>query len=245
MAQTARTPEYNKLSIKVWTELMGRGLDEVSPSTPLAVKEWIKGAFQTYAWTNVFDIIEFTFKQYEPLSYRDKSLEELRNAINETLSDFSSPWRIIGDGFAPISDEQQVKEIDAALNVPLKPVKEHLENALQALREPSPTAARDSIRESIHAVESMCGLLTGETNESLGKALNKLKGKIAIPGELENVLHKLYGFTSNSEGVRHAVFDEAKVTLREARLMVVTCSAFITYLWDLAILAGLIRPNQS
>jgi hypothetical protein len=42
----------------------------------------------------------------------------------------------------------------------------------------------------------------------LGKALNKLKGKIFIPEELEQALHKLYGFTSNADGVRHAVFDE-------------------------------------
>jgi hypothetical protein len=85
----------------------------------------------------------------------------------------------------------------------------------------------------------MCQLLTGEPNDSLGKALNKLKGKIAIPEELEHSLHRLYGFTSNAQGVRHAIFNEANLTLREARFMVVTCSAFVTYLWDLAIAGGL------
>jgi hypothetical protein len=81
--------------------------------------------------------------------------------------------------------------------------------------------------------------LTGEPNYSLGKALNKLKGKIFIPRELEEALHKLYGFTSNADGVRHAVFDEPNLSLREARFMLVTCSAFVTYLWDAAIAAGL------
>jgi hypothetical protein len=94
-------------------------------------------------------------------------------------------------------------------------------------------------RESIHAVESLCQILTGEPNYSLGKALNKLKGKISIPEELEQALHKLYGFTSNADGVRHAFFDEPNLSLREARFMLVTCSAFVTYLRDAAIAAGL------
>jgi hypothetical protein len=125
------------------------------------------------------------------------------------------------------------------LEVPLRPVKEHLKNALQSLRDPSPTAALDCTRESIHAVESLCKILTREPNASLGDALNKIKGKITIPQELEKSLHRLFGFTSNTGGVRHAVFDEPNLTLREARFMLVTCSAFVTYLWDAAIAAGL------
>jgi Hpt domain len=159
--------------------------------------------------------------------------------MNEQLSDYSSAYRIIGDEFVPISDDEQFKEIERALEVPLKPVKEHLKKALHFLKGPSLTAALDSIRESIHAVESMCKILTKEENDSLGQALKKLKGKMSIPKDLEESLHKLYGFTSNAQGVRHAVFDEPNLTLREARFMLVACSAFVTYLWDTAIACGL------
>jgi chemotaxis protein histidine kinase CheA len=105
--------------------------------------------------------------------------------MNEQLSDYSSAYRIIGDEFVPISDDEQFKEIERALEVPLKPVKEHLKRALHFLKGPSLTAALDSIRESIHAVESMCKILTKEENDSLGQALKKLKGKMSIPKDLE------------------------------------------------------------
>jgi hypothetical protein len=227
---------FSRLSVQIWTSLMGRAVDELSSQTPAQTYQWIKGAFQTYDWTHVFNIIEFTFPHLPHDSFKNN----LREKVNESLSDFSSDYRIIDNFFVSISDEEQVREIDAALKIPLKPVKDHLTNSLRFLRDSSsPTAPLDSIRESIHAVESMCQLLTGEPNDSLGKALNKLKGKIAIPEELEHSLHRLYGFTSNAQGVRHAIFDEANLTLREARFMIVACSAFVTYLWDLAIAGGL------
>ena len=100
----------------------------------------------------------FLFLNYGAVHFQDTTLDQLRDAINQALSDYSSPWRIVSDGFAPISDEQQVQEIDAALKVPLQPVKDHLENALRTLRAPTPTAARDSIRESkysFHAIQNL------------------------------------------------------------------------------------------
>jgi hypothetical protein len=235
MEGTGRSAGFARLSVQIWTGEMNYPIDDLSDRSPAEVHKWLKDAFRSYDWIHVFNIIEFTFLHLTHDSFRNN----LREKVNESLSDFSSPYRIIDNFFVSISDEEQVKEIDAALKIPLKPVREHLTNSLRFLRDPSPTAPRDSIRESIHAVESMCRLLTGDRYATLGEALNKLKGKIAIPEELEHSLHKLYGFTSNAQGVRHAIFDEANLTLREARFMVVACSAFVTYLWDLAIAGGL------
>jgi hypothetical protein len=220
----------------VWTEFMHKPIDEFQSTTWPQVQKFLKDTFYSHDWTHVFAIIEFTFIHFIPFAYKKADLQK---ALNEHLSDYSSAFRIIGDRFAPISEAEQLREVEMALELPLKPVKEHLKNALRSLRDPSPTAALDSTRESIHAVESLCQILTGEPNDSLGKALNKLKGKISIPQELEKSLHRLFGFTSNSGGVRHAIFDEPNLNLREARFMLVTCSAFVTYLWDAAIAAGL------
>jgi AbiJ N-terminal domain 4 len=234
-----QSPAFRPIALRIWADLMGKTVDDLGGTSLSQTKAWIRKSFDDSHWSQVFSIIEFTLPHmpYDEVPGSKKS--ELRHNINETLSDFCSPYRLIGDSFAPISDEEQVKEIEVALSIPLQPVKTHLESALRALRDTSPTGARDSIRESIHAVESACCLQTGDANDTLGKALNKLKGKIAIPEVLEQSLHKLYGFTSNADGVRHAIFDEPNLTLREARFMVVVCSAFVTYLWDLAIAAGL------
>ena len=47
---------------------------------------------------------------------------------------------------------------------------------------------------------------------------------------LRQALEKLYGYTSDEKGVRHALLDEATVDEADARFMMVACSAFVTYL---------------
>ena len=84
---------------------MGRAVDELSSQTPAQTYQWIKGAFQTYDWTHVFNIIEFTFPHLPHDSFKNN----LREKVNESLSDFSSDYRIIDNFFVSISDEEQVE----------------------------------------------------------------------------------------------------------------------------------------
>ena len=87
----------------------------------------------------------------------------------------------------------------------------------------------NSIKESISTVESMCQIITGNNNASLGKALEKLKGK--IHPALNTAFEKLYGYASNSNGIRHANgLGEGDSTFEEAKYMLVSCSAFVNYL---------------
>jgi hypothetical protein len=168
---------YNGFCAVIWTEFMHMPIDEFQLNTWQQVQKFSKETFYSQDWMQVFAIIEFTFIHFNPIIYKKADLQK---AINEHLSDYSSAFRLVGDRFAPISDEEQLREVELALDIPLKPVKEHLKNALQSLRDPSSTASLDSTRESIHAVESLCQILTGQPNDSLGPALNKLKGKITI-----------------------------------------------------------------
>ena len=75
----------------------------------------------------------------------------------------------------------------------------------------------------------MCQIITGNNNASLGKALEKLKGK--IHPALNTAFEKLYGYASNSNGIRHANgLGEGDSTFEEAKYMLVSCSAFVNYL---------------
>ena len=40
---------------------------------------------------------------------------------------------------------------------------------------------------------------------------------------------KLYGYTSDADGIRHALLEEDKVTFEQAKFMLVVCSAFTNY----------------
>lgn len=98
---------------------------------------------------------------------------------------------------------------------------------------------RNSIKESISAVEALCSIIAGQTKASLGVALKTVENKVAIHGALKAALGQLYGYTSDADGIRHALLDESDLDLADAQFMLVSCSGFITYLLAKAVKAGL------
>ena len=91
---------------------------------------------------------------------------------------------------------------------------------------------RNSIKESISAVESICKMITNDSADTLGKALNKIEkdGGIKIHPSMNAAFRKLYGYTSDSGGIRHALTDEkTPPDFEDAMFMLVSCSAFVNY----------------
>ena len=89
-----------------------------------------------------------------------------------------------------------------------------------------------SMHESISAVESVARRIAPGTN-TLSAALDKLRnqGLLEHPA-LYQGLDKLYGYTSNEEGVRHSLLNqrESKVEEDEAVFMLGACASFASYL---------------
>jgi hypothetical protein len=46
---------------------------------------------------------------------------------------------------------------------------------------------------------------------------------------LKSSFSSLYGYTSDSDGIRHAMLEESKLTFIDAKYMLVACTAFINY----------------
>ncbi len=89
-----------------------------------------------------------------------------------------------------------------------------------------------SIRESVHAVESVARLLSPRAS-SLGIALKSLERDRELHPALSGGFDKLYGYTSDERGIRHALIDdtEANVGMDEAVFMFGACASFASYLW--------------
>ena len=91
----------------------------------------------------------------------------------------------------------------------------------------------DSIADSIRAVESVARKLAPGKQGTLGPALNALEraGVLNHPA-LRMAFHKLYGYTSDEQGIRHALIDRdiANVGLDEAMFMFGACASFAAYL---------------
>lgn len=117
---------------------------------------------------------------------------------------------------------------------------EHLETAITLLSQKPKADYRNSIKESISAVESIVKQLTGGENGGMDKALAKLEAKVKFHGAFKSGLLSLYGYTSDEHGIRHAILEEPNVGFDEAKFMLVSCSALVNFLISKANKYGLI-----
>lgn len=90
----------------------------------------------------------------------------------------------------------------------------------------------DSIADSIHAVESVARTINPKA-KTLGPALDSLqKSGLLKHHALKEAFSKLYGYTSDEQGIRHSLLDKASpdVDLDEAMFMFGACASFAAYL---------------
>lgn len=90
----------------------------------------------------------------------------------------------------------------------------------------------DSISDSIHAVESVARQIDPKS-KTLGPALNSLeKADLVKHPALKEAFSKLYGYTNDEQGIRHALLDKNSpdVDLDEAMFMFGACASFAAYL---------------
>ena len=89
-----------------------------------------------------------------------------------------------------------------------------------------------SVRESVHAVESVARQLDPDSR-TLGPALISLEERGALHPALEAAFNKLYGYTSDEQGIRHAMLDpvDSSVGRDEAVFMLGACASFASYIW--------------
>ena len=90
----------------------------------------------------------------------------------------------------------------------------------------------DAVRECIHAVESVAVYVAPDAS-TLSKALVPIQKQGLMNGRLKSALEKLYAYTSDTDGVRHAlVFEESEADVDEidALFMLGACSSFVSYL---------------
>ncbi len=105
----------------------------------------------------------------------------------------------------------------------------HLRNASECINQAD---WADSVRESIHAVESVARQLDPKCAGTLGPALASIEQRGGLHPALKKAFNKLYGYTSSTQGIRHALLDRdaAEVGMDEAVFMLGACASFASYL---------------
>lgn len=154
-------------------------------------------------------------------------------AINEVLEEEKSGYRMVSDKIVPITNKEELQSIADATNSPFSVVNTHMKKALEHYADRESPDYENSIKESISGVESMCCIITGSAgaNATLGKAIKRLKDNgLTLHNAMENAFSSLYGYTSDSDGIRHGGIDFTNAPAEDAKYMLVSCSAFTNYL---------------
>lgn len=227
-----------KLLAQIWVNYFKQPLDDQPPIWS-AAKEILRGFFFTCPWNEVYDFVEFVARVYDNSATSLRFMEHCSIILKREMSAF----RFVDGQIVRVTSEQEVDAVEEALRVatPLQPVRDHLKQALSLLSDRRTPDYRNSIKESISAVEALCKLVAGETSADLGKALRLIQdsSEVNIHPSLKDALTKLYGYTSDAGGIRHALKDAPTVDYEDAMFMLTTCSAYVSYLLAKAQKAGI------
>jgi hypothetical protein len=181
--------------------------------------------YKSMAWFEIYDFTELILNYW-----RD---DEISEEINNTLSVNLSGYRYIEGIIAQINNEDEIQVLEEALTLDIYPaVSQHLKRALELMSDRQKPDYRNSIKESISAIESLAQEITGDHKATLGKALDKIEtqGKqIKIHPALRAAYSSLYGYTSDEGGIRHAMMDEPNLYPEDAKFFLFLCSSFINY----------------
>lgn len=226
--------EAAKLVRKIWRDFYKEAVDTIPEYFP-EIRERMRKRFYSAEWYKVYDFIEFIADNTP-----ERKSHDFINACNSVLEKEVSAYRFVGGQLTKITSEQEIIAIEEALRStePLVTVKEHLKTALSLLSDRKSPDYRNSIKESISAVESLSNLISG-AKSTLGQALKVVETKVALHPALKNSFDSLYGYTNDASGIRHALLDEPNLNFEDAKFMLVSCSGFVNYLIAKAAKAGI------
>jgi hypothetical protein len=181
-------------------------------------------------WNEVYDFIQFCFVLDNSFHITTLSPE----GLNIVLQTENSGYRFIDGKIVPITSTEEIDEINNAIDNKnlIDGGKEHLRTALTLMSDREKPDYRNSIKESISAVESMCKHITGEDKGVLGQLLKKIEKSGELHPAFTKAFSNLYGWTNDEGGIRHAMLDEKNHTLADARFRLIACSAFVNYVLD-------------
>jgi len=224
--------ELDQICKYLWTEFFSNRIDQIPSYNNGSIQaqgviHYIEKWYFKAEWFGVYDLIETISKL--DVQYIGIFIDACNTALEKEMSNY----RIIDSTIVQITSEQEIIAIEEALsdNDEFKSVQTHLKTALDLLANRASPDFRNSIKESISALEALCKILISDDKATLGKALATLETKYGLHPSLKESFSKLYGYSSDAGGIRHAMLESSiSVDFDDAKFMLVLCASFINYL---------------
>ncbi|MGV0873496.1 AbiJ-NTD4 domain-containing protein [Mycolicibacterium sp. XJ879] len=209
---------------RIWTEFYARPANHLRNFGELFTE--MEQTVRAREWNKVYDLVQFLVQA----SQRGWSIA---NDFNRILTRNRAGWRIVDDHLVPITNDAELQSISEAIGAAMTPAATHIKNALSLMANRENPNYAKSIQESILAVEAAAQDLAG-VKKPLGDALETARRN----GDLDDVhpaliagWKSIYGFTSQSGGIRHAAHEgTVQPTPEHAQYFLVSCSAFVNLL---------------
>ena len=222
---------------KIWDEIFKLPVNEISYRFSDVSEQVRKYYFdENRKWNEIYDFIESSTNIFSNVfgHKMDSKILQLTSEYNKVLEREFSGYRFINGSIAPITNPVEIEGITNALVETGKfsafeGSNMHLAKSLKFLSDKQNSDYRNSIKESISAVEAIVRTING-TNKDFAPAMDKIKDKLGLENQLAAGFKNLFNYTSGTNGIRHALMDASTCDFDDAKYMLVSCSAFINYL---------------
>jgi hypothetical protein len=199
-----------------WDAVMQRSAAERERMNNFLQLQELEAFFRKAEWYRIYDFVEVV------VGYTGKP-----DRFSKVLEEENSGYRFMGGRLQPITSPVEVEEVESARQGRASSA-DHIQRALERYGDRKAPDFRNAIKEAISAVEAEVRLWSGDESAVLSKALSNCKD---LHPALRRGIDSLYGYASDSGGIRHASGEgESEPSRDEARLMIVVCSAVVNFL---------------
>lgn len=229
------TQEFENISDLIWFHFYREPMDD-KPENGETALSTIRSKFMAASFSQVYSFLEFMANIDNHISTMASRVRQFATFCNSVLERERSMFRFAGATLVQLSDEQALSEVAKALSQnDAIGVQKHVKRAAELYSQTDAPDYRNSVKESISAVEAAVAFVTGQKASGVSKPLRSATERLVVHPALRDGFEKLYAYTSDEGGIRHAIMNEENITQADARYMLVSCSAFANYLIALRI----------
>jgi len=173
--------------------------------------------FENFTFNQKMDAIEILACVFNGMS--------IQKEFNEKFKELLVPYRILENRkIIKVDSEEEYKAIEQA-------TKEtgHIDKVAGLLFDRKNPDYRNSIKESILAVEEVCGAISGSSKD-FKPCVDIIGKKMKMHEKFKDSLKNMYDFCSDEKGVRHSGSTQSDIDFEDAKFVLVFCSSAINYL---------------
>lgn len=224
------TGDWRSIARTLHSEILKSPLDQFDSRTQSFSDNYRALILRTLPFNRVFDLLQIIMRHdHCPPEFVMEVKVVFERCRLAYLVDTNGPPTIL-----PMSTRQEGEAVSEAIRtfrtIGLTGAETHLRKAADLINQGDWSG---SVRESIHCVESIARRLAPDASKSLAPALKSLEKNHPLHPALREAFSKLYGYTSDEEGIRHPLINSSSSHSGrdEAVFMLGACASFASYLW--------------